>query len=71
MGNFQVTQKWTGRRVEGAIGVVKETIGPIEVWKAAFVDAFLYQLRKRMHYCAFPFTVNRFFCVFYVNLLKG
>jgi len=51
--------------------LLKENIEPVEVWKVAFVDASLHQLRKRMHDCAFPFTVNRFFCVFYVNLLKG
>ena len=44
--------------------MLKENTESVEVLKVAFVDAFLYQLRKRMHDCDFPFPVNRFFVFF-------
>ena len=44
--------------------MVKETTESVEVWKVAFVDALLCQLRKQMHDCASPFAVNCFVAFF-------
>jgi len=52
------------------MGVLKENTESVGVLKTAFVDTSLYQLRKRMRDCAFPFPVNRFFAFFTLICLR-